>query len=112
MAAVASLPALDWHAAQDGAAMLAQNRRMTGRIIAVAEDLGLALVTPRPEAQRGGSVMIRLASPEAAQATLAAFRATGLYADARGPVLRVSPGFVTTDEGVDRLIAALPGMRA
>ena len=33
--------------------------------------MGLALVTPRPEAQRGGSVMLRLGSPEVAQATLA-----------------------------------------
>jgi selenocysteine lyase/cysteine desulfurase len=108
MAAAASLPALDWHAAQDGADLLEKNRRMTARIITAAEDLGLALVTPKPESQRGGSVMMRLASPEAAQATLAALRAGGLYADARGAVLRVSPGFVTTDAGVDRLIAALP----
>jgi selenocysteine lyase/cysteine desulfurase len=82
---------------------------MTGRIIEAATDLGLALVTPRPEERRGGSVMLRLGSPEVAQATLAAFRARGLYADARGAVLRVSPGVVTTDEGVDRLVAALAG---
>ena len=111
MAAAASLPALDWHAAQDGAAMVAQNRRMTARIIDAAAEMGLSLVTPKPEAQRGGSVMMRLASPEVAQATLAAFRAGGLFADARGPVLRVSPGFVTTDEGVDRLIGMLPQAR-
>jgi selenocysteine lyase/cysteine desulfurase len=55
--------------------------------------------------------MMRLASPEAAQATLASFRAAGLFADARGPVLRASPGFVTTDEGVDRLIGMLPQAR-
>jgi selenocysteine lyase/cysteine desulfurase len=111
MAAAASLPALDWHARQDGAAMVAQNRRMTARIIDAAADLGLTLVTPKSEAQRGGSVMMRLASPEAAQATLASFRAAGLFADARGPVLRASPGFVTTDEGVDRLIGMLPQAR-
>jgi selenocysteine lyase/cysteine desulfurase len=110
MAAAASLPALDWHAAQDRGAMAAQNRRMTARIIAAASDLALALVTPKPEGQRGGSVMIRLSSPEAAQAALGAFRSKGLYADARGPVLRLSPGFVTTDEGTDRLIGALAEM--
>lgn len=112
MAALATLPALDWHAAQDRAAMVAQNRRMTARIIDAVVELGLTLLTPRPEAQRGGSVMMRLASPEAAQATLASFRAEGLFADARGAVLRVSPGFVTTEDGVDRLIAMLPGAAA
>ncbi len=107
MAAAASLPALDWHAGQDSAAMVAQNRRMTARIIAAASDMGLSLVTPVSETARGGSVMMRVASAEKAQAILAAFRTQGLYVDARGPVLRVSPGFVTTTDGVDRLIAAL-----
>lgn len=107
MAAAASLPAMEWHAAQDRTALLAQNRRMTARIIEAALDAGLTLVTPRPESKRGGSVMVRLSSPEAAQATLAEFRARAIFADARGPVLRVSPGIVTTDEGVERLIAAL-----
>jgi kynureninase len=87
--------------------MVVQTRRMTGQIIDAAIELGLTLVTPRPEAQRGGSVMMRLASPEAAQTTLANLRAAGLYADTRGSILRVSPGFVTTEGGVDRLIAKL-----
>jgi selenocysteine lyase/cysteine desulfurase len=107
MAAAASLPAMEWHAGQDMGAMLERNRRMTGRIIEAATDLGLPLVTPRLEARRGGSVMLRLSSPEVAQATLSTFRARELFADARGQVLRVSPGVVTTDVGVDRLIAAL-----
>ncbi len=110
MAAAASLPALDWHAAQDHAAMLAQNRRMTARIIEAAEDLGLDLVTPKPEAARGGSVMVHLGAPDQAQATLARLRTGGIHADARGAVLRVSPGVLTTEAGVNGLIAALGGI--
>ena len=107
MAAAASLPALDWHAGQDLAAMAAHNRALTARLIAAADEMGLALVTPRPEAQRGGSVMVRLADAGRAQAVLAGLRTRGLHADARGAVLRLSPGTVTTGDGTTALIAAL-----
>jgi len=107
MAAAASLPALDWHAGQDIGAMAAHNRALTARLIAAADDIGLALATPRPEAQRGGSVMLRLADAGRAQAVLAGLRTRGLHADARGAVLRLSPGNVTTEDGTTALIAAL-----
>jgi selenocysteine lyase/cysteine desulfurase len=107
MAAAASLPALDWHAGQDPAAMAAHNRALTARLIAAADEMGLALVTPRPEAQRGGSVMLRLADAGRAQAVLAGLRTRGLHADARGAVLRLSPGAMTTGDGTSAMIAAL-----
>ena len=107
MAAVASLPALDWHAAQDAKAMLAHNRALTARLINAADDLGLALITPRAEAQRGGSLMLRLADADMAQRVLAGLRDRGLHADVRGALLRLSPGSVTTADGTDRMIAAL-----
>ena len=107
MAAAASLPALDWHAGQDAAALLAHNRTFTAQIIDAADDIGLAIATPRHEAARGGSVMLRLENPEAAQRALQSLREADLHADARGATLRLSPGFVTTSEGTDRLIAAL-----
>lgn len=107
MAAAASLPALDWHASQDAPALLAHNRAQTLRIIAAADDLGLGLATPRQETQRGGSVMLRLADAPTALAALQTLRAADLHADVRGATLRLSPGFVTTSDGVDRLIATL-----
>lgn len=107
MAAIATLPALDWHAAQDGAAILAANRRMTARIIAAADDIGLDLVTPRDEPQRGGSVMLRLPDRLPAPDVLARLRSAGIAADARSQVLRLSPGIVTTDDGVSHLIETL-----
>lgn len=107
MAAIASLPALDWHAAQDGAAILSANRRMAARIIAAAEEMGLDLITPRDEARRGGSVMLRLPDRLPAPAVLDRLRAKGISADARSQTLRLSPGIVTTDEGVERLIETL-----
>lgn len=112
MAAAASLPALDWHAGQDLGAMAAHNRALTARLIGAADALGLALVTPRPEAQRGGSVMLRLADAGRAQAVLAGLRTRGLHADARGAVLRLSPGTVTTHDGTTAMIAALRDLTA
>ncbi|AWB48317.1 aminotransferase [Gemmobacter aquarius] len=105
MAALASLPALDWHAQADRPAIAAQNRRQTARIIEAADEMGLTLVTPRAEAKRGGSVMLRI-DPPAAQ-VVAALREEGIATDARGQTLRLSPGIVTTDDGVERLITAL-----
>ena len=107
MAALASLPAMDWHAAQDRAAILAQNRRLTAQISAAAPDLGLTLITPPDEAARGGSVMLRRPDGAAAAPVVDALRAEGISIDGRGPILRASPGIVTTDAGVEALIAAL-----
>lgn len=105
VAVLASLPALDWHAAQDHAAILAHNRRLTGRLIEAARELGLDLVTPEAEARRGGSVMLRLAGPAAP--VVDRLRAEGISVDGRDAILRASPGVVTTDEGVDALIGGL-----
>ena len=112
MAAAASLPALDWHAGQDAPALLAHNRALTARIVAAADDIGLPLATPRAEVQRGGSVMLRLPSVDAAQRSVQSLRAADFHADARGATLRLSPGFVTTSMGTDRLIAVLNSILA
>ncbi|MBI1170844.1 aminotransferase class V-fold PLP-dependent enzyme [bacterium] len=107
MAALASLPALDWHAAQDQAAILAHNRALTARLIEAADDMGLALLTPRAEEKRGGSVMLRLPDHLTAPEVVSALRAQGITTDARGQTLRLSPGIMTTGAGTDRLLAAL-----
>ena len=107
VAALASLPALDWHAAQDHAALLAHNRSLCARIIAAADFLGLTLHSPRDPARRGGSVMLRLPEKHPASAVVAALRAQGITSDARGQVLRLSPGVMTTAEGCEKLIAVL-----
>ena len=107
MAALASLPALDWHAGQDPGEMLAHNRRLTARIIDAADFLGLPLQSPREESRRGGSVMVRLPDRHPAAAVVAGLRAMGVTTDARGQVLRLSPGVMTTAAGTEKLIAAL-----
>ncbi|EYD76989.1 Cysteine desulfurase [Rubellimicrobium mesophilum DSM 19309] len=107
VAALASLPALDWHAAQDHAALLAHNRRLTHRLIEAADALGLDLATPRPEPRRGGSVMLRLPHEYPAPEVVSKLRAQGITTDHRGQTLRLSPGAMTTEEGTERLIEIL-----
>ncbi len=107
MAALASLPALDWHARQDPAAMLTHNRGLTAMLIEAADQLGLDMVTPRPAAQRGGSVMLRLPTTLPAADVVAHLRGLGIYTDNRSQTLRLSPGVMTTVAGTHRLIAAL-----
>jgi kynureninase len=110
MAALASLPAMEWHARQDMAALLAHNRALTRMIIAAADRMNLHLVTPRDPEQRGGSVMLRLPERLVAADVVGAMRGQGITTDARGQVLRLSPGVMTTEAGTERLIAALGGL--
>lgn len=103
MAAIASVPALEWHAAQDRPALVAHNRALSSRIIEHADALGLPLVTPREETRRGGSIMLHMPDAAEAAAVVGALRLEGVGADHRSRVFRLSPGIVTTMEGVDRL---------
>jgi kynureninase len=110
VACAGSLPALDWHAAQDGAALLAHNRALGAAIIAGADALGLEVVSPRDPGRRGGSVMLRLPAGAEGGAVVAGLRPHGVHADVRGRVLRLSPGVLTTRAGVARLFEALPDL--
>jgi selenocysteine lyase/cysteine desulfurase len=107
VSAAATVPALRWHAQADKTGILAHNRELTRRLIAAADDLGFHLITPRTEAERGGSVMLKLASAGIAEQTLEALRRENLYADSRGPILRLSPGVMTSADATDALIDVL-----
>lgn len=107
VSAAATVPALRWHARTDRDEILTHNHRLTEKLMAAVEDQEFQLITPRDAAERGGSVMIKLVSADAAQQMLATLRNETIYADSRGPILRFSPGFMTGDEATDRLIAVL-----
>ncbi|NJM83735.1 MAG: aminotransferase class V-fold PLP-dependent enzyme [Tabrizicola sp.] len=107
MAALASLPALDWHAGQDHHRILVHNRAVAARLFDLADELSLPVLTPRLAERRGGSVMLRLSDTRPAREVVAALRAQGIATDHRGQTLRLSPGVLTTETGVDRLQRAL-----
>ena len=103
LAFAASVPALEWNLAQDKAALVAHNQALTARIVSLADELSLPLASPRPQTERGGSLMIGLERAETAAAMVHMLRETDVFADARGPVLRLSPGVCTSDVGLARL---------
>ena len=103
----ACLPALEWYAQQDPAALQAHNRRLVEALLDGYAELGLELASPAAAEQRGGSVMFRLPAGRDPAAVVAALREQDVFTDCRGTTLRVSPGNVTTVAGVDRLLRAL-----
>jgi kynureninase len=108
-ACAACLPALEWHAQQDLAGLQHHNRVLVEAVLEGCVAFGLELVSPKAAEERGGSVMFRLSGSDPA-AVVAGLREQQVFADCRGTTLRVSPGHVTTTEGVDRLLRTLRAM--
>ncbi len=107
LACAACLPALEWHAQQNPAEMQLHNRRLVEAIVKGCTALGFELVSPKSADERGASVMLRLPTGSDPAAVIAALRKHDVFADCRGTTLRLSPGNVTTAEGVDRLLRLL-----
>ena len=111
MAAIASLPALRWHAGQDREDLARWNRRLVDRIIARADALDLALHSPRDADRRGGSVMLRFPDKPEAAAAVGALGEEGYSVDFRGPLMRLSPGVVTREETIDTVFDIVEATR-
>ncbi|MCR4267160.1 aminotransferase class V-fold PLP-dependent enzyme [Nitratireductor sp. ZSWI3] len=107
LACAGSVPALRWHARQDMAQLLAHNRKLAAGIIDTVKGLRLKLVSPEAEAERGGSVMVRLPDRIDPVACVARLAGRGICADHRSQILRLSPGVMTTEAGTERLAEAL-----
>ena len=107
LASAASLPALEWNLAQDRVKLVAHNRNLSARLISLADDLNLPLASPRKPTARGGSLMVRCVNGNAATSIVSKLRDASVFADARGPILRLSPGVCTTQQGLDRLSEVL-----
>ena len=101
VAAIASLPALAWHAGQDHAELAAWNRKLSDRIVARADALDLPLHSPRDADRRGGSVMLRFPDKPEAAAVVGALGVEGYSVDFRGPLVRLSPGNMTACDTID-----------
>ncbi len=101
MAAIASVPALKWHAGQDREAMVRHNRALVDQIIGHADDLGLPLQSPRDPARRGGTMMLQMPSKAEAGAVVGALGVEGISVDHRDALMRLSPGVLTRADHVD-----------
>jgi kynureninase len=109
VAAVASVPALQWHLEQDPNLMLAHNRKLVDILMNELPPMGLDCASPEA-AERRGSVMFRLPQNIVASEVVDGLRDGGVYIDARGQILRLSPGNVTTEEGVEKALSLLQGL--
>lgn len=105
--AAATVPALTWHASIDRRALLHHNRLLCDVLIEGIDDMELPLLSPRNAQSRGGSLMVDLASQETASETLGILNAAGFSADIRGSVLRLSPGYQTTEDATRELVDVL-----
>lgn len=101
VAALASLPSMEWFSDQDLSAIAAHNRRLSDKIIGHADALDLPLHSPREPTRRGGSVMIRMPDRAEAAAITGALGVEGYSVDFRGPIMRLSPGIVSEDAAID-----------
>ena len=108
LACAACLPALEWHAQQSARrACGLTTESLVETVLDGCVGRGLTLVSPKMAEERGGSVMFRVPSGADPEALVAGLRKQSVFADCRGTTLRLSPGNVTTAEGVDRLLRAL-----
>lgn len=101
--AIGSLPGLEFVLATGVAALAADNARKGARLYDWIKAAGLGLVSPDDAEKRGGSLMVKLPSHMDAERVIARLKSEKVFADARGRVLRLSPGTVTDDEGITRL---------
>ena len=98
-------------AAREGYAIVAQagtaairekSLRQTGRMIALADEYGFRLGSPREDARRGGSVVLNIPN---ADRVCAALLVTDVLLDFRpGVGLRLAPHFYTRDDEVDEVM--------
>ena len=100
----AAAAGLDLLNALGPAAIDAQIRRLTARMVDGARRRGFAVATPDNPEQRGALVVVRCTD---AGALVQRLEARGIVASARGTGLRVSFHAYNNDEDVDAVLAAL-----
>ncbi|NIZ11721.1 aminotransferase class V-fold PLP-dependent enzyme [Pseudooceanicola sp. HF7] len=108
--AIGSLPGLDFVRDTGLEALAADNAAKGAELADWIAGSGLRLLSPADAAQRGGSLMVELPDSMDATEVVNSLRAQALHTDARGRVLRLSPGIVTGMEEVTRLTECLSSM--
>lgn len=104
---IASHPGLKWTLAQTVPAARARNLTLSAALIDIADSHQLPLLSPKDDAWRGGSVMVRIPDHINATSLQVALMAQGIVTDTRGQCMRWSPGSVTADSVSERLDRAL-----
>jgi kynureninase len=103
LAAIATLPALRWLEETGIPGLRAHNLKLSEMLISKALEKGWTIISPLDAEKRGGSIMLELPEHVDGAALVAQLRASHIYCDVRGRTLRLSPGAVTTQDGVEDL---------
>jgi selenocysteine lyase/cysteine desulfurase len=85
-----------------------RNQALTRGVIERADELGLELLSPRADDQRGGLVRVRVpGGPEGAKRILNALFDRDVVLDQRGDALRISPHFFNNEADLDAAFEVL-----
>jgi len=87
--------------------VLEHNRRLCSQIIDQAVRMDWNLLTPIEEEERGGSLMFELPSTVDIDDLISEIERDCISVDVRGRILRISPGYTTTESAVSQLCAHL-----
>jgi selenocysteine lyase/cysteine desulfurase len=88
-----------------------RNQELTRAIIQAADRVGMELLSPRTDSQRGGLVRVRVpGGREAAERVLHTLFDRNVVLDKRGDALRISPHFFNTEADIDRCFTELHGV--
>jgi len=99
---LAARPGFAIAAEMGGEALREKSLRLTGRLLALADEHGLSVVSPREEARRGGTVCLDVPSAERVCARLLA---EDVLLDFRpGVGIRLAPHHYTRDDEVDEVM--------
>jgi kynureninase len=89
-------------------AIRARNQELTSMTIARADELGLEVLSPRHDGQRGGLVRVRIpGGRERAEKILHALFERDVVLDSRNDALRISPHFFNHEGDIDRCFTEL-----
>jgi len=85
-----------------------RNQELTRAIIARADDIGMDLLSPSTDSQRGGLVRVRVpGGGDAAERVLHALFERDVVLDKRGDSLRISPHFFNSEDDIERCFTEL-----
>ncbi|WP_240057303.1 hypothetical protein [Paraburkholderia azotifigens] len=105
---VASQPGMTWMRGQPAGSVRAHNLALCHELIALVDDKGYRLLSPRADDERGASIMAEVPAHLDAAKIVVQLKDAGIFVDSRSRTLRLSPGICTTHAGLGRLAQCLP----
>jgi selenocysteine lyase/cysteine desulfurase len=86
----------------------ARNQELTRRVIELADETELEVLSPREDSERGGLVRLRIPGGRArAEELLHKLFQRNVVLDSRHDAVRISPHFFNTEEDIDRCFAEM-----